>query len=70
MTIPKGPRLSLDEIRAIVEEEIPYVVGEGNKCINQRATRTKKLMRANGHPIYTRTQSIFEDTDYSGPWRS
>lgn len=39
------------ELRKQVEEEIPYVVGKGNDCIQRRSKRLKELFRRYGYSI-------------------
>lgn len=47
----KREYMTLEQIKAFVSEEIPYVVGQGNKCIQARAKRMKELMRRHGHDV-------------------
>lgn len=48
--------LSVEEIRELAAKEIPYVVGDGTKCIQRRERRIKELMRLHGHKIYDSKQ--------------
>jgi hypothetical protein len=47
----KREHMTIEQIKEFVAEEIPYVVGQGNKCIQARAARMKELMRRHGHDI-------------------
>jgi len=44
-----GPRPSEAELRCQVNDEIPYVVGNGQFIIQKRHTRLRELMREHGY---------------------
>ncbi len=44
-----GPRPSEAELRAQVNEEIPYVAGQGQFIIQKRHSRLRELMREYGY---------------------
>ena len=47
----KREHMTVEEIKAFVEAEIPYVVGKGTQCVQNRAKRMKELMRRHGHDL-------------------
>lgn len=64
----KKNRLSIEEIKALVEAEVPYTVGSGTSCVVKRTRRMKELMKQNGHKIDDFGRSTFDLTIYNGGW--
>ena len=52
-------RPTREELQAQVNEEIPYVVGDGKKCLNARTQRLRVLYRKYGYSITGAANSKF-----------
>jgi len=49
----KREHKTMEQLRQQVAEEIPYVVGQGQKCTQARTRRLKELFRRHGYPTHT-----------------
>lgn len=47
----KREHMTIEQIKVLVKEEIPYVVGDGTRCIQAQAKRMKELYKRHGHDV-------------------
>lgn len=55
----KREHMTIEQIKAQVEEEIPYVVGQGTQCVQKRAKRQKELMKRHGHDVSAAVNPVY-----------
>lgn len=47
----KREHMTVEQIKDFVKAEIPYVVGDGTRCIQAQARRMKELYKRHGHDV-------------------